>query len=425
MSATNVAEVGGVQGPGGNPMFRALRTPDFRLLWIGQGTSSLGDQFTLIALPWLVLQLTGNPLALGIALALEGIPRALFMLLGGAISDRFSSRTVMLASDLIRLAITALLAVMAFTAQVQMWMLYAVALAFGVVSGFFTPAANSIVPTLVAAEDLQGANAISMGTMQLTGFVGPMLAGALIALFSGRPGLTGIALAFAVDAISFVASLVTLWLIEARPPRTAGASSGNMLAAVGEGIRFVWRDAPLRMALIIFALAPLLSAGPVGVGIPVLAKVRLPEGVAAFGIIMGGYAAGNLLGYIAAGTVKVRRIGLLVSPLLVSFGLGIALFGLARSTLLALAIAFTLGAANGYFAIVFFTWVQSRTPPEMLGRMMSLLFTFNLGLTPLSQALAGAIIKLSLTGLFLVAGALTLLLGLWSWTRREVLGMEM
>ncbi len=225
MRATEVAQTGASRARAGNPLLNALRVRDFALLWLGQGTSSLGDQFVMIALPWLVLQLTGDPLALGFTLALEGIPRALFMLVGGAITDRFSSRTVMLVSDAIRLLITALLAVAAFVGLTQMWMLYGMAAIFGLVSGFFTPAANSIVPALVEKEDLQAANSISMGTVQLTSFLGPMLAGGLIALCSGPASAhrqTGLALAFAVDAASFVASLVTLWLIAARPPVAAG-----------------------------------------------------------------------------------------------------------------------------------------------------------------------------------------------------------
>ncbi|MCB0207127.1 MAG: MFS transporter, partial [Anaerolineae bacterium] len=127
-------------------MSRVMSLPDFRLLFAGSTMSSLGDQFALVATPWLVLQLTGDPLALGIVLALEGLPRAIFMLLGGAVTDRFSPRLVMLVSDLIRLLLTSLMVVAVFTGTVQMWMVYAFALGFGLVAGFAVPAANSIVP---------------------------------------------------------------------------------------------------------------------------------------------------------------------------------------------------------------------------------------------------------------------------------------
>ena len=109
----------------------------------------LGDQFALIAAPWLVLQLTGDPLALGIVLALEGIPRAAFMLLGGAITDRLSPRLIMFISDVTRFVLNSLMAFVVFTGIVQMWMLYAFSLGFGLVAGFAVPAESSIVPMLV------------------------------------------------------------------------------------------------------------------------------------------------------------------------------------------------------------------------------------------------------------------------------------
>src|SRR6266700_1025630 len=96
-----------------------LSVRNFRLLWIGEGISLLGDQFYMIALPWLVLQLTGSALALGTVIALAGIPRALFMLVGGAFADRFSPRSVMIASNLARLVLVAALAALVLTNTVR------------------------------------------------------------------------------------------------------------------------------------------------------------------------------------------------------------------------------------------------------------------------------------------------------------------
>src|SRR5512143_1268372 len=110
--------------PKKNSMLNVMSLRDFRLLFSGATTSILGDQFAFIATPWLVLKLTNDPLALGIVLALEGIPRAVFMLLGGAITDRFSPRLIMLAADIIRFILTTLIALVVFTGTVQMWMLY-------------------------------------------------------------------------------------------------------------------------------------------------------------------------------------------------------------------------------------------------------------------------------------------------------------
>src|SRR5215475_12013874 len=135
-----------------NPMSRIFSISDFRLLWIGSATSLFGDQFAFIPTPWLVLQLTNHPLVLGTVLALEGIPRAIFILIGGAITDRFSPRTIMLTADIIRMILTALMALVIFIGVVKLWMLYAFGLAFGLIGGFAVPASNSMVPILVPEE---------------------------------------------------------------------------------------------------------------------------------------------------------------------------------------------------------------------------------------------------------------------------------
>src|SRR5262245_51338819 len=177
-----------------------LSMRNFRLLWIGEGISLLGDQFYLIALPWLVLQMTGSALALGTILALASIPRAVFMLIGGAFVDRYSPRNVMLGSNAARLALVALMAGLVLTGQMQLWMLYGFALAFGLADAFYYPAQSAIVPQVLPLEQLQAGNTMVQGTAQLSLFLGPVLAGGLIAVLgqgaasasAGAPDLRGI-----------------------------------------------------------------------------------------------------------------------------------------------------------------------------------------------------------------------------------------
>src|SRR5450432_531635 len=137
-----------------------LSVRNFRLLWIGEGISLLGDQFYMVALPWLVLQLTGSALALGTVLALAGIPRALFMLIGGAFVDRFSPRSVMIASNFVRLILVALLSVLVLTNNIRLEMLYVFALAFGLADAFFFPGQSAIVPQLLPQDQLQAGNTL-------------------------------------------------------------------------------------------------------------------------------------------------------------------------------------------------------------------------------------------------------------------------
>jgi len=410
--------------PKKNPMATVFSLRDFRLLFSGATTSMLGDQFALIATPWLVLKLTGDPLALGIVLALEGIPRAIFMLLGGAITDRISPRVIMLISDAVRFVLTALMALVVLTGTVQMWMLYAFGLGFGLVAGFAIPAENSIVPMLVDQQDLQAGNSVMMGVGQLVGFIGPTIAGILIGQFSKSP--LGIGLAFTLDAVSFAVSAVTLWIMHGGGKRQATGGStekDNVWASILAGIKYLWDDKPLRLMFLVIMAVNFLFVGPILVGIPVLANQRLAEGAVAFGLLMSAYAGGNLGGYLLAGVLP-RPSGNFMRAFLVAllavFGLALGAFGFIRSTWLDFGLMLFLGLGNGYIAITLFTWMQLRTPKDMLGRMMSMIMLSSTGLVPISQAISGAVSRWSLTALFAGAGILILLLALWTASQPEL-----
>ncbi len=398
-----------------NPMARVFSLRDFRLLFTGATTSLLGDQFALIATPWLVLQRTGDPLVLGIVLALEGIPRAAFMLVGGAITDRISPRLVMLISDVVRLGLTVLMACAVFTGMVEVWMLYAFALGFGLVAGFAVPAENSIVPMLVEAQDLQAGNSIMMGVTQLAGFVGPTVAGILIGSFSAS-GL-GIGLAFTIDAVSFAVSAVCLWLIRTGKNETASGSAGECVwASILTGIKYLWNDKVLRLMFLALSAVNFLLMGPLLVGIPVLADQRLPEGAAAYGLLMSAFAGGNLVGFLIAGSLPRpggKVMSIITVSLIASFGAVIGLLGFIPSTAVDFCLLLLLGLGNGYIAILLFTWMQTHSPKEMLGRMMGLLMFSNTGLAPVSQAVSGVACKWDLTLMFASAGALVLAVTLW------------
>lgn len=400
-----------------NPMLRVMSLRNFRLLFAGATTSLLGDQFALIATPWLALRLTGDPLALGIVLALEGIPRAVFMLLGGAITDRLSPRLIMLISDIIRLVLTAIMALVVFMGTVQMWMLYAFSLCFGLVAGFAVPAENSIVPVLVEERDLQAGNSIIMGVTQLAGFVGPTIAGLLIGGYSKSS--FGIGLAFAIDAVSFIASAACLWLMctgrRRQLPNSLPAQEG-IWASVMAGVKFLWTDEALRLMFLVLAAVNFLLIGPILVGIPVLADQRLPEGALAFGLLMSAFAGGNLAGYLLAGALPRpggNAMRLILISLLAAFGAVIGVLGFIPSTWVDFGLLLLLGLGNGYIAIIVLTWMQTRAPKQMLGRMMSLLMFSGSGLVPISQAISGAISKWDLDVLFASAGILVLFVMVW------------
>ena len=403
--------------PGQGTMRRVLSLRDFRLLLGGTSTSLLGDQFALIATPWLVLQLSDDPLALGIVLALEGIPRALFMLIGGAVTDRVSPRRVMLATDIARGALTSAMAATVLAGTVQMWMLYAFALGFGLISGFAVPAQNSIVPTLVRRDDLQAGNAVIMGASQITAFVGPTLAGVIIAASSNSTA--GVGLAFGLDAVTFAVSAATFALM--RPARVSAppAETLRLWSSIHDGFRQLWDDEAMRFVFCVLAAVNLFAVGPLLVGIPLLAHQRLEAGAIAFGVLMAAFAIGNLAGYVLAAVTRPpssTTMRVIVIGVLAGYGMVIASLGAVTQTALGAVLLAGLGAGNGYLAITLFTWIQARTPLQLLGRTMSLLTFASLGLVSVSQAAAGALSKWDLDALFVLSGGLVLATTAWAAT---------
>jgi predicted MFS family arabinose efflux permease len=388
-----------------------LRIRNFRMLWISEGISLLGDQFYMIALPWLVLSLTGNALAVGTVMAIAGIPRALFMLVGGALTDRFTPRRLMINSNLARMILTGLLAALVGTNLIQLWMLYVSALLFGLADAFFFPAQTSIVPQLVDKNQLQQGNAFIQGTAQLSLFVGPVLAGLLVSqLDSGTTHSTfGIALAIGIDSLSFLASITMLSLMRIKNVEThAEKSKDGVIASIRAGLFYMWNDRVLRIVFPITVGLNVLINGPFAVGIPVVARTRFPEGAVAFGLIMSLFGGGALLGIILASVLPKpsnKMLGTVSLSVISLMGIGLAVIGISPTMYIAAA-ALGMGIAQGYSNINMITWLQQKVAPEMTGRVMSLVMFAAVGLNPISTALAGALIGLNATVLLVCAGLL-------------------
>jgi hypothetical protein len=294
------------------------------------------------------------------------------------------------------------------------------ALTFGLIDAFFYPAQSAIVPRIVGKEQLPMANSVIQGTAQLSLFAGPVLAGLLISFLdnpvvtglpAGAGELRGISLAFALDAVTFLASAITLWKISPGVQASQNDSERNesLLKSIRKLLVVVWEDVSLRTFFLLIAISNFLINGPLFVGIPVLANSRFPEGAAAFGILMSAYGGGSLLGILLAGILPApptRRLGIVLGLVWSGLGLGVAALGVISSTYLAATVTLLMGAANGYVVILFISWLQKRTPADMLGRMMSLLMFASVGLQPLSNMLTGAFLNLAASALFLVSGSL-------------------
>ncbi|MBO3457402.1 MFS transporter [Aetokthonos hydrillicola Thurmond2011] len=390
------------------PLWQPLTVRDFRLLYIGESVSLLGDQFYLVALPWLTIQLTHSPISLGTVLMAAAIPRAVLMLIGGVFSDRLSPRFIMLVSNGLRAVLTVLLTALIMFRRTQLWHLYVFALSFGVVDGFFIPAAKSIIPTLVTKELLAASNALSQGTTQLLVLIGPALGGLLISSI-------GIETAFAIDAATFMFTSVTLLLMksshQSSPESISAGRLVNLFGSIREGLNYVWNNRELRVVLLVVTILNFIFVGPIQVGITSLAQSRFLGGAIALGIMNSAWGGGGLLGTLMPGIFRrLPPVGILMLTLASIQGFGLFLLGFLPSILLASVTIAVLGSCSSFFTVVAITWIQKQTSPEMLGRVISLGMLSSFGVAPFSYALAGVLADLNITTLFTATGGFMLII---------------
>jgi MFS family permease len=374
-----------------------LRERNFRLLMTGATISLLGDQCYLVALPWLVLQMTGSAVAMGTILMSAAVPRAILMLLGGAVSDRMSPRKIMMATASTRTIFVAALGVLVWLNVLRIWELYVLAFAFGVADAFGLPAGSAYLPSIVKREQLVAANGAFQSTVQLTTMAGPAPAGFLIKAL-------GIAWAFFLDAISFLFIIAALWALPDPPRAQPGEPKKAVWHSIGEGIRYVGKDIQLRSLMLLAAIMNFCITGPVGVGLAYLARTRFGS-PAAYGSLLSAAAAGALIGSLLSGVLRVKRRGVLILSIAVVIGICLAPIGLLRHLWQIAAVLLVIGASAGLTNVHIAAWIQQRIDPAIRGRVMSVLMLAAFGLAPISLALAGVLAAWSLSWMFVLAGA--------------------
>jgi MFS family permease len=360
--------------------FRSLGVRNFRLFIFGLIVSATGTWMQGVAAPWLVLNLTHSGVSLGIDTALQFLPILLIGAWGGVIADRFDNRRVLILTQ-IAFAIPAFaLWILDATNVVQVWMVYVLSFASGIVTAVDMPTRQSFYLEMVGREDLT--NAMSLTTATFTGMrmIGPVLAGILIPLIGTAP-------IFLINGISYVAVVISLLAmrqteLHARPrtPKAPGQ--------IREGIRYVWRTPELRLPMLTMA-AVFLFAFNFAVLLPLFAVRDLGGGAGTFGILLGVFGVGSLAGslYMAARAKQPnpRRLCLLA---LVLGGVSVAL-ALAPTLLVACVIIAPLGFAGIAFAITGNSTLQLTSAADRRGRVMSLYTVVFLGSTPIGGPIAG------------------------------------
>jgi MFS family permease len=407
------------------PMWRSLAVRDFRLLWASEAVSLVGDYFHIVALAWLVLDLTKSGLALGTVLIAIGVPRAVLILPFGVLADRLPARTIMVAAHLARGVLVGAMAALVVTDNATVPLLALLGVLFGVADAAFVPAQQAFLPRTLESDQLPSGNALLQGTIQLTGIITPPLAGAAIAV-------VGTGTAFVVDSLSFFAAAAIVLLISARGAAPAAHRADRETAAgddtptepvnlaapaapepatsfVGqlrEGIAYVIADPALRLTLLISLVMNFALGGPSAVGMPWLAGVRFDAGPVGLGILTAGFAIGALVGTVLAGNSTSHAQGRRLLGTLGVSGVAMLVVALAPSIWVVFGALGVMGGLIGYTNIVALSWLQRRVDPAMIGRVMAIVMLMGFGITPLSYALAGLLLDVNATAMFAGAAAI-------------------
>ena len=397
-------------------MFSLFKNRNFSLFWFGEMASVIGDHISLIAFPWLVLQMTDSAAMTGLVFAVQGIPRALLMLAGGAVVDRTSPRLVILVTNGLRMLLVMSLAYMISQDNVEVSTVFIMAFAFGIADAFFYPASTSIIPSLVSRDDLQAGNAILQTTLHLGMTIGPVVAAFLIAgeissmsqnsggdlsgLSSYEKDREGLARAFFVDGLTFAVSFLSLLFVKVRKlDEQSSETKSSLYSEVREAIKWVQSIPAVRLGFIGMAFIHFFFMPMVFVGIPVWAKQRFIEGAYVYGLVTAAFGIGALLGAVATAYVKKPSDKNLVPLMFWSYvfsGSTLALIIFYDAYWWAMLLFFVSGIFEAFFYVHFTTWLQKITPEYLLGRVMSVLMLMSLGLVPIADAIMGFAIEFSL-----------------------------
>ena len=388
--------------------------------------SMLGDQFTIIATPWLVLKLTADPFSVGTTVALSAGQRLLFLLVGGTLVDQYSPKTVLLIARYVNTIVLGTFACLVLSGNVNLWEVYVFALATGTTSAFSYPASRSIVPQIVAVDQIQVANSIMDALRQIAMIAAPVVAGLLIAtLGDGRIEGTqlnarGLGVAYLFDAFTFVVSSLTLLQVSIRSRDTA-ADKGvrpSLLKLLSEGIRYCWSNLALRALLLYAVMINLCVNGPVTVAIPVLALEK-GRSVASLGVLTSAYAAGMLIGIVSAGffpKMVERRLGTFILSIDFIVGLMLIPMGYIVSVWQGGILLFIIGTLAGFMQVAVPSWLQKIAIGSMIGRVLSLFMLVPSGIGPLSGLLSGWFMRsVTVAQLFVGAGILLSGIALLFW----------
>jgi predicted MFS family arabinose efflux permease len=366
-----------------NRVFKAFAYRDFRIMWFGACTSSIGTLMQTFAQAWLVLQLSKSPFMLGLDSFLGSIPIVLFSLVGGVFADRTERQKLLLGSQFVQMACAFLLAILFATGVVQIWHILTLSFVVGTAQSFGGPAYSALIPTLVKAEDLPNAIALNSIQFNVARVLGPTLGGVALVL--------GASWCFSLNGISFVAVIISLLIIH--PHFVPTKSRESVLTSMKEGIHFIRSQAAME-ALIVLAFSMTLLAFPLIVFLPVFAKDVFHGGPNLYTIFLVCSGIGSICGALTVAALgKHKHMGLLVLVMLMGLGVLICGFALSRNFVLSCILIFLAGAMLLAVFTSIGSLVQMIAPDNMRGRVLSVYNVAFRGGMPVGSLVVGALVR--------------------------------
>ena len=365
--------------------FHALRHRDFRLLWMGLAVSAVGTWMQIVALSLLVLKIThGSAFALGTVSLAQAVSFFLFALVGGSVADRIDKRKLLLLTQSTSAGLAILLGVLTRAGLIQFWMILVISFVNGTVLSFDQPARGALVPVLVPKEDLLNAISLQSAVFNGASAIGPALAGFAI-------GLIGYAGNFFLNGASFIGVLIALYVM--RVPRQPGHRQ-SMFRAIHESLATVRRDQVLPWVL--GGYGALLFFGPsASLILPVYAVKVLHIGPERLGLLFSSVGVGSILGALVVASLgpNAQKGRIFLLGILIWVG-ALATFAMSTWLWLSMAALFVSGLGHIFAGATTITLLQTRVPEQMRGRVMSMNTLLIMGVRPLGDFPAGALVSL-------------------------------
>jgi predicted MFS family arabinose efflux permease len=385
-------------------LFKAFQYRDFRLMWIGACTSSIGTWMQIVAQGWLIYRLSHSSFLLGLDQFLGGLPIFLFTLVGGVVADRVERRKILLVSQYIQMASAAILTLLVATGLVHVWEILCLSFVSGLAQAFGGPAYSALIPTLVDRDDMPNAIALNSIQFNLAVTVGPALAGITLAHLGEK-------WCFGLNAVSFLAPIISLSMISARflPEKSAESMFRSFL----QGFRFIWHQGAM-VGIIALAFSMTFLSMPTRTYIPVFVKDIFNRGAETYGNMLSLMGIGSIIGSLAmAGAGNMKKKGRFALSMLICLGVAISVFSLSKKLPLSYAMLVLVGASMMAVFATVISLVQLIVTNEMRGRVMSVYnFAFRGGM-PMGNLLSSwlvprytAPIVLGVNGFLLVVVAL-------------------